>query len=81
MHTQLRDTTLGTLNAAEEVPFVIKAYENGDEVAQYMAFKALGDFAFGGSQEAIDYINKVRALPKDDKSLAILNYLDNVYTK
>jgi len=72
-------SAIGTLGAVEEFAFLKSSYEKFEEVDKYLAFKSIGDLAYLGSQEAKDYIAKTIKLPEDDKSLAVLNYLDNVY--
>ncbi len=72
-------SAIGTLGAVDEFTFLKEHYEKFKEVDKYLAFKSIGDLAYLGSQEAKDYIAQVIKLPKDDKSLAVLNYLDNVY--
>lgn len=70
---------IGTLGAVDEFAFLKSCYEKFEEVDKYLAFKSIGDIAYLGSQEAKDYIAKTIKLPEDDKSLAVLNYIDNVY--
>lgn len=72
-------SALGTLGAVEEFAFLKSCYNKFEEVDKYLAFKSIGDLAYLGSEDAKAFVEEIKKLPKDDKSLAVLNYLDNVY--
>lgn len=72
-------SAIGTLGALDEFEFLKTSYEKLEEVDKYLAFKSLGDLAYLGSQQARDYIDKVKKMNRDANSLAVLNYLDNIY--